>query len=103
MADVPPFVPGLAGVPAARSGVCYLDGNRGQLQYRGYPIEQLAERCRFEEVAHLLVFGELPNRNELEAFDAELRAARAPKFPVVSVLKALPPYGHPMDALRVAV
>ena len=106
MADDTPshdFVPGLAGIPAARSAVCYLDGSVGKLQYRGYPIEQLAEHCTFEEVVYLLFFGELPARAELEAFSAELEAARAPKFPVVDVLKSLPSHGHPMDALRVAV
>ena len=97
------YVPGLAGIPAARSSVCYLDGSVGKLQYRGYPIEQLAEHCTFEEVAYLLFFGELPKRAELEAFSSELEAARTPKFPVVDVLKSLPSHGHPMDALRVAV
>ncbi|MEY4510673.1 MAG: hypothetical protein RLZZ450_2795, partial [Pseudomonadota bacterium] len=40
-----PYVPGLAGVPAARSSVCFVDGERGRLQYRGYPVEILADRC----------------------------------------------------------
>ena len=51
---------GLAGVAAARSSVCFLDGATGQLQYRGYPVELLADRCSYEEVAHLLLFGDLP-------------------------------------------
>ena len=97
------YVPGLAGVPAARSSVCYLDGARGKLQYRGYPVEQLAQHCTYEEVVYLLFFGELPRHAELETFRAELEIARAPKFPVVDVLKSLPSHGHPMDALRVAV
>ncbi len=103
MASVPEYVPGLAGVPAARSSVCYLDGSVGKLQYRGYPIEVLAENCTFEEVAYLLVFGRLPNRNELAKFDAELKAERKLKFRIIDVLKQLPESGHPMDALTAAV
>ncbi len=98
-----PYVPGLAGVPAARTSVCYLDGNIGKLQYRGYPIEVLAEHCTFEEVTYLLLFGKLPTRNELAAFDAELKSERRLKFRIIDVLKQLPESGHPMDALTAAV
>ncbi len=103
MASVPEYVPGLAGVPAARSSVCYLDGTVGKLQYRGYPIEVLAENCSFEEVAYLLLFGRLPNKAELSRFDAELKAERKLKFRIIDVLKQLPESGHPMDALTAAV
>lgn len=103
MADKPDFVPGLAGVPAARSSVCLIDGSVGKLQYRGYPIEQLAEKCTYEEVAHMLLFGELPTQDELKGFEAELRAERSLKFRIVDVLKNLPERGHPMDALTAAV
>jgi citrate synthase len=97
------YVPGLAGVPAARTSVCYLDGNIGKLQYRGFPIEVLAERCTFEEVTYLLLFGKLPTATELAAFDAELKAERRLKFRIIDVLKQLPESGHPMDALTAAV
>jgi len=97
------YVPGLAGVPCAKSSVCYLDGRIGKLQYRGYPIEQLAEHCTFEEVAYLLVFGELPNAAGLAAFTDELAQQRRLKFRVIDVLKMLPESGHPMDALTAAV
>jgi citrate synthase len=103
MASVPEYVPGLAGVPAARSSVCYLDGSVGKLQYRGYPIEDLAQSCTYEEVAYLLLFGRLPNKAELERFDAELKAERKLKFRIIDVLKQLPESGHPMDALTAAV
>ncbi|MCS6856038.1 MAG: citrate (Si)-synthase, partial [Elioraea sp.] len=96
------YVPGLEKVPAARSSVCYLDGNVGKLQYRGYPIEQLAEHCTYEETAYLLLFGELPRRSELDAFRAELASERRAKFRVVDALKQLPCDAHPMDALGVA-
>ena len=97
------YVPGLAGVPAARTSVCYLDGTIGKLQYRGYPIEVLAERCTFEEVSYLLLFGRLPTRAELAAFDEELKSERRLKFRIIDVLKQLPESGHPMDALTAAV
>jgi citrate synthase len=100
---MPEYVPGLAGVPAARSSVCYLDGTVGKLQYRGYPIEVLAQNCTFEEVAYLLLFGRLPTPSELESFDAELKAERRLKFRIIDVLKQLPESGHPMDALTAAV
>lgn len=101
MADesVVPYVPGLAGVPAARSSVCFIDGERGRLQYRGYPVEILADRCSFEEVAYLLLFGNLPTEQELSTFKVSLAAERRLKFRIVDMLKLFPESGHPMDAL----
>jgi citrate synthase len=103
MTDQSAYSPGLANVPVAESNVCYLDGSIGKLQYRGYPIEVLSERCTFEEVAYLLLFGELPRRAELERFDRELRNARPIKFRILDMLKLLPDSGHPMDALSAAI
>lgn len=97
------YSPGLAGVPCAKSSVCYLDGKVGKLQYRGYPLDALAEHCTYEEVAYLLLFGKLPNRTELDAFSQELINSRTVKFRVIDMLKILPESGHPMDALAVAV
>ena len=103
MAEALPYVPGLAGVPAARTSVCLIDGEVGKLEYRGYPIEVLAEHCTYEEVAYLLIFGALPTKTQLDAFSAELVAERGLKFRIVDVLKTLPESGHPMDALTAAV
>jgi citrate synthase len=103
MSEKPDYVPGLAGIPAARSSVCLIDGAAGKLQYRGYPAEQLAEHCTFEEVTYLLLFGELPTRAQLVAFEAELAHERSLKFRIIDVLKQLPESGHPMDALTAAV
>ncbi|MDH5493514.1 MAG: citrate synthase [Myxococcales bacterium] len=103
MADAPVYIPGLAGVPCARSSVCLIDGSVGKLQYRGYPIEVLAEHCSYEEVSYLLLFGRLPLQDELRAFEAELAQERRLKFRIVDVLKCLPESGHPMDALTAAV
>jgi citrate synthase len=98
-----PYVPGLAGVPAARSAVCFIDGERGKLQYRGYPVEILADRCTYEEVAYLLLFGNLPSEQELSNFKAELVAERRLKFRIIDMLKLFPESGHPMDALAAAI
>jgi citrate synthase len=97
------YSPGLAGVPAARSSVCYLDGQVGKLQYRGYPIEVLAEHCSFEEIAHLLLVGHLPARAELEAFASRLASLRTAPDAVLATLRSLPTSGHPMDALSVGL
>ena len=67
---------GLKGVYFDRSKVCYIDGRNGELRYRGYSIHDLAEHSSFEEVTYLLMYGELPTRAQLDAFDAELKAAR---------------------------
>ena len=90
MKEVHPYAPGLADVPAAESGVCYLDGSIGKLQYRGYPIEVLAERASYEEVAYLLLWGELPTQPQLAQLQQELRAARKVKFRIIDLLKTLP-------------
>ncbi|MDB4985270.1 MAG: hypothetical protein JWN04_448 [Myxococcaceae bacterium] len=105
MSDVSgfPYVPGLAGVPAARSSVCFIDGERGKLQYRGYPVEILADRCSYEEVAYLLLFGELPTEYELTTFKAELSVERRLKFRIIDMLKLFPESGHPMDALSATI
>ncbi len=97
------YIPGLAGVPAARSSICLIDGSVGKLQYRGYPIEVLAERCSYEEVAYLLVFGRLPTSAQLDEFRDQMIAERGLKFRIIDLLKTLPESGQPMDALTAAV
>jgi citrate synthase len=97
------FVHGLAGIPAARSRVGFVDGERGVLEYRGIPIERLAEHSTFEETTHLLLYGKLPTRSELEAFDASLRSHRAVHPSILSMIAAFPADGHPMAALQAAV
>jgi len=103
MTELPEYIPGLAGVPAARSSICLIDGSVGKLQYRGYPIEVLAERCSYEEVAYLLVFGRLPTSAQLDEFRNQLIAERGLKFRIIDLLKTLPESGQPMDALTAAV
>ena len=103
MANVPEYIPGLAGIPAARTSICLIDGTVGKLQYRGYPIEVIAAHCSFEEVAYLLVLGRLPTNSELDEFRSHLIAERGLKFRIIDLLKTLPESGHPMDALTAAV
>ena len=100
---MPEYIPGLAGVPAARTSICLIDGIEGKLQYRGYPIEVLSERGTYEEVAYLLVLGRLPTVQQLDEFRAQLIAERGLKFRIIDLLKTLPESGHPMDALTAAV
>jgi 2-methylcitrate synthase len=98
-----PYVPGLADVPAARSSICFIDGDAGVLEYRGYPIEELAERSTFEETCHLLLWGHLPTRAELEKFSRDLAGNRDVRFRLIDLLKCLPDTGHPMEALQAAI
>ena len=94
------YVPGLEGVPATKSNISFIDGEKGILSYRGYPIEVLAERSTFEETALLLLDGDLPGRAKLKAFDQDMRANRRVKFRIRELMRQLPPSGHPMDMLQ---
>lgn len=67
------YDPGFLSTASCRSSITYIDGDKGELLYRGYPIEQLAEQCSFIEVAYLLRNGELPTKAELEDFDGRVR------------------------------
>jgi 2-methylcitrate synthase len=98
-----PLIPGLADVPAARSGICWIDGDAGVLEYRGYPIEVLAERSTFEETSYLLLWGKLPSRAEMEKFSRDLATNRDVRFRLIDLLKCLPDTGHPMEALQAAI
>ena len=93
---------GLKGVYFERSGVSDIDGAAGTLSYRGYSIHDLATQSSFEEVAHLLIFGELPTATELAAFDTRLKAARTLPDAIHGIIAACK-HGHPMDVLRTAV
>ncbi|HKJ83564.1 MAG TPA: citrate synthase [Mariprofundaceae bacterium] len=101
--EKPTFVPGLAGVPVTESAVSYVDGQKGRLEYRGIDIEELAERSSFEEVSHLLLYGELPTADELAAFDHDLRHHRRIKYNIRDIIKNFPEAAHPMDALQASV
>jgi citrate synthase len=93
---------GLKGVYFDRSRVTRIDGRKGELHYRGYSIHDLAEHSTFEETMCLLLDGELPDRARLDAFDAELKAARELPGAIHDILRLIG-HAHPMDVLRTAV
>ncbi|MCE8528874.1 citrate (Si)-synthase [Ruegeria pomeroyi] len=93
---------GLVGVYFERSGVSHIDGSQGELSYRGYSIHDLATHSTFEEVAYLLIHGELPSVAELADFDSRLKAARSLPPAVFDIIRSTKD-GHPMDVLRTAV
>jgi citrate synthase len=93
---------GLEDIVVAASSICYLDGERGVLAYRGYDIRDLAESATFEEVCYLLWHGRLPNRAELGELQSQLAASRRLQEGVLRLMRSLPP-GNAMDTLRTAV
>jgi 2-methylcitrate synthase/citrate synthase II len=94
------YSPGLEGVIAGETAISTVEGG---LRYRGYPVTELSEHCGFDEVAYLLLHGELPNRRDLGAFQQRIAAARKIPESLRNLLKALPKETVPMDALRSAV
>ncbi|GKT08404.1 citrate synthase [Desulforhabdus sp. TSK] len=94
---------GLRGVTVADTKISYIDGENGILIYRGFRIEELAERSTFPETAYLLLNGSLPGKAALEQFEKELLAARRLPEYLLDALKRLPPTADPMDVLQASV
>jgi 2-methylcitrate synthase/citrate synthase II len=94
------YSPGLEGVLAGETAISTVEGG---LRYRGYPVTELCELSSFDEVAYLLLYGELPNQRELTAFQERVAAARKIPDSLRTLLKSLPKNTAPMDALRTAV
>lgn len=97
------YLPGLAGVPATKSNISNIDGQKGILTYRGYPLEQLADHSSFEETTLLLLDGELPSAAALSDFEFQIRTNRVVKYHIRDLMKNLPSRGHPMDMLQTSV
>lgn len=93
----------LSGVAAGNTAICTVGRNGNDLHYRGYDIADLAANCQFEEIAHLLIHGHLPNKSELGAYKAKLKNLRDLPPQVRTVLEQLPNTTHPMDVLRTGV
>jgi 2-methylcitrate synthase len=91
---------GLAGIVAGETAIATVGKEGIGLTYRGYTIEDLAEKTTFEEVAHLLIFGALPTEIELENYRQTLISRRGLPAPLKTVLEQMPPDAHPMDVLR---
>jgi citrate synthase len=103
MSEKPAYSPGLEGVIAGESALSRIDAERNCLLICGYDLEDLTEGATYEEVAYLLLHGELPTRAQLEEFGAALRAERALPPQVLDLLRQAPAGAHPMDLLRTAV
>lgn len=97
------FKEGLEDVVATTSGICYIDGEKGILAYRGIDIHELAEKSSFEEVAYLLWHGRLPREGELKELKARLGAERALPNEALNLLGQLAQKASPMEALRTTV
>jgi citrate synthase len=91
---------GLEGIPATQSSISFVDGQRGLLEYRGISVEELAEKSTFLETSYLLIWGELPKKEELELFEYEICHHRRLKYRIRDMMKCFPEGGHPMDALQ---
>lgn len=90
----------LSGVVAGNTALCTVGRTGNDLHYRGYNILDVAESCEFEEIAHLLVHGTLPNQAALQAYKAKLQKLRGLPAPIKTILEALPASAHPMDVMR---
>src|SRR5436305_2061260 len=94
------YSPGLEGVLAGETAISTVTGG---LRYRGYPVGELCEHSTFDEVAYLLLHGELPTHAQLDAFNQRLAAAQRLPSLISEVLKKVPPDAVPMDVVRTGV
>ena len=107
VAEAVPFKPkksvALSGVAAGNTALCSVGKTGNDLHYRGYDILDIADTCEFEEIAFLLVHGQLPNAAELKAYKTDLKSMRGLPQVVKLALEALPAAAHPMDVMRTGV
>jgi citrate synthase len=97
------FDPGYGNTGACQSAITYIDGEQGILRYRGYPIEELAERASFVEVCYLLIYGQLPTKSELETFENQLTRHTLIHEDMKKFFEGYPPQAHPMAILAAMV
>ncbi|MFT3888488.1 MAG: citrate synthase [Arachnia sp.] len=95
--------PGFVNTASCTSEITFIDGDEGVLQYRGYPIEQLAEQATFIEVAYLLIYGELPTQTELDDFNAKIARRMMLDERMRELFRSFPRGAHPMQVLAAAV
>jgi len=91
--------PGYKNTGSCESAITFLDGEKGILSYRGYSIEELAEKADFLEVAYLLIFGELPNKEQLSKFHADIKAESHVDEEMKKILDGFPKSAHPMGVV----
>jgi citrate synthase len=94
---------GFVNTSSTTSAITYIDGEAGILRYRGYPIEELAANKSFLDVAHLLIYGELPNKDEFAKFDDTIRKHTLLHENLKDFFRAFPPSAHPMAIISAAV
>ena len=98
------FDPGFVSTASCESKITYIDGDKGQLQYRGYAIEQLAEHSHFIEVAYLIYYGELPDHEQLQQFNESLTThSKLDKQVMMMMHRAFPSNAHPMSVLTASI
>lgn len=95
--------PGFKNTGSTKSAITFLDGEKGILSYRGYPIEQLAEKSSFIEVSYLLIYGELPTKTELENFDERILRHNNLHEDFKTILSGFPSTAHPMGVLSAMI
>jgi citrate synthase len=93
------YDPGFMSTAACQSGITFIDGEKGLLQYRGYPIEQLAENCNFLEVSYLLMHGELPNATQLDSFTKTIVTRTMLHDQLSNVFRGFRRDAHPMAVM----
>ena len=91
--------PGFKNTGSCKSGITFLDGEKGILRYRGYSIEELAEKANFLEVAYLLIFGELPTKEEFDKFYTDIKSKSIVDDDIRKIVDAFPKSAHPMGVL----
>ncbi len=94
------YKPGLEGIPATKSSISFVDGQKGILEYRGIAIEELTKRGSFLETAYLLIWGKLPSAQQLKEFQNDILYHRRIKYRIRDMMKCCPETAHPMDALQ---
>ncbi len=94
---------GLEGVYIEKSSICKVDGEKGKLYYRGYCIEDLAEKSTYEEVCYLILYNKLPKKKELEEFSEKLKRERTLSKEVLEIIKNMAAKAHVLDTLRTAM
>ncbi len=97
------YDPAYMNTAACKSSICYIDGDKGILRYRGYPIEQLAEKSTYLEVAYLILYGELPNKEQLEHWENRILRHTFIHENLVQLIRAFRYDAHPMGILISAV
>jgi citrate synthase len=97
------YDPGFANTGSCMSEITFVDGEKGILRYRGYPIEEICDKASFEEVMYLVIYGELPKKDELKSFIDEMNADDMINEDMLKILDGMPRDGHPMAILSTMI